>query len=73
MSEINCLILNLAACVQAGQDFFKAVELEKAKVFPMLYKPKKRDGVPAADETAEDRAEKNNEDVEDEEGSLLSD
>lgn len=69
----SSLFSNIAACVQAGLDFFKAVEMEKAKQFPMLYKPKKKDGLQQTDDAIEERTEPANEELDDGECSLVSD
>lgn len=45
------------ACAQAEQDYFKAVEKEKAKQFPKLYKHKKRKSKVRSDDTAEGKTE----------------
>lgn len=52
----NSVIVFTAACQQAEQEFFKAVEKEKMKLFPKLYKRKGRkneDGIDGEEELSD--------------------
>lgn len=49
-------LIHTAACLQAEQEYFKGVEKEKSKMFPKLYKRKKKqkeDGVDGEEELSE--------------------
>lgn len=62
-----------AACLVAEEEFMKGVEKEKSKMFPKLYKTKKRQKVKRFDENGEEiESEDGEEEYEDENGSLVS-
>lgn len=65
--------MNLAACLQAEQEYMKGVEKEKSKMFPKLYKMKKRQKAKRFNEAGEEiESEEGEEEFEDEDGSLVS-
>lgn len=67
----------LAACAQAEQEYMKGVAKEKTKLFPKLYKPKKKkrkatDGVEGETESVVDDNDEDDDEFEDPDGSLIS-
>lgn len=74
MHNLLHIPFSLASCLAAEQEFIKGVEKEKAKMFPKLYKTKRRQKIKRLDENGEEiESENENEDFEDEDGSLVSD